>query len=125
MEDQIGPDRPEKSEFTKLEEEIIGMEFDEEITMLQNKKTATSIVFIANAIALFFLLLWIALIKDPVYSAATLVSSSLALIIAGILFFVFRHYKLKEGAYRKYLYDNFYALLFLFSALTILSIFKL
>ena len=125
MEDQIGPDRHQKTEFDKLEEEIISMEFDEEIILLQNKKTATSITFVADCVSLFFLLLWIALIKDPVYSVATLVVSSLALIIASILFFVFRHYKLKDGAYKKYLFDSFYAILILFSALTIISIFKL
>lgn len=102
MEDQIGHNRHQKFELQ-----------------------AALLSYIANCAALLLFFLWTALVKDPVYSIVTLVLSSLALTIVSLLFLVLRHYKPKESVYRKYLYNNFYVLLFLFSMLTIISIFKL
>ena len=105
MEDQIGPDRHEKSEFSKLEEEIIDLEFNESILAINNKKSATTISLATNLIALISFILWAFLMKTSSDYKLILVPEVIGLAVSIILFYAFCRYKIEDNHKLK---SNFY-----------------
>lgn len=124
MEYQEGPDRPQKTEIEKITEEIEDMEYEERLLLIKNKKSASSKVYAANILALFFFILWSEVAKDGIKNELLLVFSLIPLLAIFCLFIVFRQYDFKQKNVQKYFRNNFYALFLLFIVLTTISIFK-
>lgn len=121
MEDQIGPDRPQKTELEKLTEEIIDMEYEEGVLRAQKKRSATAVALAANIVALLAFCAWAALLKADCNGKILLIPEVIGLLGVICLFIVFRRYHTEDPRLKR----NFYITFIQFAIIIVISIVRI